>query len=127
MKTLARSALLLIVCAGLAHAGDKSLDGKTFVGTITEKGKAKAENDTFVFKDGKFRATGCDTYGFADAAYTSKAADGGTLFEVETVSPKEGKMKWKGVARGDVVEGGVVWTKAGQKDIEYTFKGSLKK
>lgn len=111
--------------AALAQAG--ALDGKTFAGAMTEKGKAKGDKDTFIFKDGKFRSTACDSYGFTEAAYTAATKDGATSFEATTESPKEGTMKWKGAVRGDRIEGTVVWIKKGQADMDYTFHGELKK
>ncbi len=114
-----------IVWAALAQAG--ALDGKSFAGTTTEKGKTKGDKDTFVFKDGKFRSTACDAYGFAEASYTAAAKDGATSFEATTESPKEGTMKWKGTVREGRIEGTAVWMKKGQADISYTFHGELKK
>lgn len=111
--------------AALAQAG--ALDGKSFAGTFTEKGKTKGDKDTLVFKDGKFRSTACDSYGFTEAAYTAAAKDGATSFEATTESPKEGTMKWMGTVRGDRIEGAAVWMKKGQADISYTFHGELKK
>ena|SRR5438552_469330 len=123
---LAAALLFAWLAPGAAGAGG-SLDGKTFSGTLTKKGKAKGNKDTFTFKDGKFRSTACDTYGFGDAAYMATAGGGGTAFEATTTSPKEGTMKWKGTVQGDAIEGTAVWVKAGQKDADYTFKGTLKK
>jgi hypothetical protein len=109
----------------LAEGG--ALDGKTFLGEMTEKGKTKGDKDTFVFKDGKFRSTACDAYGFAETAYSAVGKEGETTFEATAESPKEGTMKWKGTIKGDTIEGTTVWTKKGQADMSYTFKGALKK
>ena len=94
---------------------------------MTEKGKTKGDPDTFVFKDGKFRSTACDAYGFTETSYTAAVSDVSTTFEAEATSPKEGTMKWKGTVKGDSLEGTAVWTKNGQADMHYTFKGTLKK
>jgi hypothetical protein len=50
---LALAPMLALPAPAWAEAG--LLDGKTFVGTMTEKGKEKGEKDEFVFKDGRFR------------------------------------------------------------------------
>ena len=113
------------VAAALAQAG--ALDGKTFSGTMTEKGKAKGSNDTFTFKEGKFRSTACDPYGFTETTYSATAKDGATSFQATAESPKEGTMKWKGTVRGDRIEGTAVWMKKGQGDMSYTFQGELQK
>jgi hypothetical protein len=120
-------ALVLLWTPEPAAAENGPLDGKTFAGEMTEKGKTKGDADTFVFRDGKFRSTACDAYGFTETAYTSAVSDVSTRFEAEATSPREGTMKWKGTVRGDSLEGTAVWTKKGQADAVYTFKGTLKK
>jgi hypothetical protein len=125
---LLAAALLLLWPPAPAAAAEKGpLDGKTFPGEMMEKGKAKGDQDTFVFKDGKFRSTACDAYGFTETAYAGAVSDVATTFEAVATSPKEGTMKWKGTVKGDSVEGTAVWTKNGQADVIYTFKGALKK
>lgn len=121
------AALLLCGLVSSAAGAGGPLDGKTFVGTMTEKGKTKGDPDAFIFKDGKFRSTGCDAYGFTETSYAAAVSDVATTFDAVAASSKEGTMKWKGTVKGDVVEGTVVWTKEGQADIGYTFKGTLKK
>jgi len=125
---LLAAALVLLWSPAPAAAAEKGpLDGKTFAGEMMEKGKAKGDQDTFVFKDGKFRSTACDAYGFTETAYTAAVSDIATTFEAVATSPKEGTMKWKGTVKRDSVEGTAVWTKKGQADAIYTFKGALKK
>ena len=36
-------------------------------------------------------------------------------------------MTWKGTVKGEAIDGTVSWSKAGQKTIDYWFKGMLKK
>ena len=127
MSSFSLAVALLFVWSVPADAQAGPLDGKTFAGSTTEKGKAKADKDTFVFKGGKFRSTMCDAYGFTEAAYTAAVSDASTRFEAEATSPTEGTMKWKGTVKGDSVEGTAVWSKRGQTDTVYTFKGTLKK
>ena len=82
--------------------------GKSFVGAMTAKGKTKGDKDTFVFKDGRFRSTACDAYGFTETAYTAAVSDVSATFEAEATSPSEGTMRWKGTVKGDTVEGTAV-------------------
>ena len=124
---LAGLLVLLWSAPAQADAGKGALDGKTFTGEMTEKGKTKGDKDTFTFKDGKFRSTACDAYGFTETAYTATANGSITTFEATAQSPKEGTMKWKGTIKGGTVEGSAVWTKMGQADMNYTFKGTEKK
>jgi hypothetical protein len=120
------AAALLILSATPAAAEKQPLDVATFVGTMTEKGKTKADPDQLVFKDGKFRSTACDVYGFPETPYTSTVGDGATRFEAIATSPKEGTMKWKGTVKGSTIEGTAVWIKKGQADMHYTFEGKRK-
>jgi hypothetical protein len=118
--------LFLVLCAAAWGADKMPLDGATFVGTMTEKGKTKADQDQLVFKDGKFRSTACDAYGFTETPYTAAVSDVDTRFEAVAASPKEGTMTWKGTVKGNTIEGTADWVKKGQADMHYTFKGKLK-
>ena len=118
--------LFWLVAPPVGAAG--SLDGKTFVGESGVTGKDKGEPEQIVFKDGTLRSTPCDKYGFAAAPYKATKGEGGIIsFEAETVSPKEGKIRWKGRINRDNLTGTFVWTKAGQAAIEYWVKGTIKK
>ncbi len=102
-----------------------ALDGKTFAGEMGEKGKEAAGKDTFIFKDGTFRSTACDAYGFDAGAYQA-ATDGDiTTFHAQTVSPTDGTNMWMGTVMGDTIEGTFTWTKPDQTSIEHWFKGQL--
>ena len=120
------AAALLILSAALTVAEKIPLDGATFVGTMVEQGKTKGDPDQLVFKDGKFRSTACDAYGFTETPYTTAVSDVDTRFEAVATSPKEGTMTWKGTVKGNTVEGTADWVKKGQADMHYTFKGKLK-
>jgi uncharacterized protein YdeI (BOF family) len=126
--TAALLAVVVTLCAGAAIAAPGGpLDGRKFKAESGEKGKAKAEDDEISFSGGLFHSKGCDTYGFKAAAYKAATKDGVTTFTAETVSPKEGTIRWKGTVTGDRVDATYVWTKAGQADIEYWLKGQALK
>ncbi len=131
--------LAMVLCVGLftlsreVSAGQGPLDGKTFVVETGEKGKSGGDKDTLTFKDGNFRSSGCDQYGFGDGAYTSTANGDAIQFEVVTTSSTKGKMTWKGTVTGDKIEVGYVWVDASHwykpnpKPLEKWAKGELKK
>jgi len=124
-------ALLLVaatmaLCGGRARAAGGVLDGKTFVGETGEVGKQKGEAEEIDFQDGTFHSRPCDPYGFGRAPYKAVTTDGVTRFEAVTTSVKEGRMAWRGTVSGDRLAGTVVWSKAGQRDIEYWVKARLK-
>jgi hypothetical protein len=115
----------------VAQAG--ALDGKTFVGEFGKKGKKTEGKDELIFKDGKFHSKACDPYGFGDGVYTATVSGDTTTFETETGSTKEGKIKWMGTVKGDVIDVTYTWYRSpkwyrfSNAPIEYWFKGELKK
>ena len=125
-KATVSAAVVLALGMAVARAVGP-LDGRTFKVESGEKGKAKAEDDEISFAAGAFHSKACDPYGFESGPYKTTAKDGVTTFEAETSSAKEGRIRWKGTVKGDRIEGTYVWTKAGQADIEYWFKGQATK
>jgi hypothetical protein len=109
-----------------------SLDGMTFVGETGKIGKSRGKKDEFIFKDGMLRATGCESYGFADGAYTAIQHGDTVVFHATTESPKSGKIEWKGIVRGSALEGTYVWNRPhrwyrwSNAPKEYWMKAELK-
>lgn len=130
MKGILRIALAAAVIFGLVQsrlASASPLDGKSFVGETGEKGKTKGDKDTFTFKDGRFRSTACDKYGFGDAPYTVKEEGGKMVVTAETTSKKEGVMQWTLTVDGDALTGSAIWTKGKKAPRDYWVKGTLRK
>ena len=111
---------------GFAQTPMAGLDGKSFVGQIGKKGERSGDKDELIFKDGKFRSTACEKYGFGQAAYTSKAGEGETTFEGVATSSKEGTMKWKGTVKGGTVTATVIWSKSGKAAEELWYTGKMR-
>ena len=103
-----------------------TIDGKVFVGEFGKKGQGTEDRDTFVFKDGKFRSTACDAYGFKEGDYTARVSGAAISFEAKTTSPKEGEIQWAGAVKGEIIEGSFTWYKQGKPPREYWIKGQLK-
>src|SRR5438552_2170818 len=100
------SMTLLCLASALAFspaalAGTGPLDGKTFVGKITQQGKKKGDKDKLVFKDGKVTSTECVQYGFKDGDYTAKTEGDTTTFEADIVGEEGAKMHWTGTIKAD--------------------------
>ena len=108
-------------------AATNALDGQTFVGEVGEKGKTEGNRDNLIFKDGKFRSTACDPYGFGESTYTATVTGDATTFEAQTISPTDGTMQWKGTVKGNTVEGTATWLKPGKAPVEHWVKAELKK
>ena len=129
-----RGVFLWLLVFGLVLGGNGTslfaeggtLDGKNFIGEVGEKGQQSGMKDEFIFKEGRFRSTACDPYGFGDAAYTTTAEGETAMFEAETNSPTDGTMKWRGIVKGDRVEGTSMWYRPGKDVVEHWFKGELK-
>ncbi len=123
--------LFLVQSMGLAETN--SLDGKTFVAELGEKGKQAHESkDVITFKEGKFNSSSCDKYGYNQAAYTATISDDAMTFDAETISESDGRLKWHGVVKGAEVEGNYIhYPKPGifrrnPAPVENWFRGRLK-
>ena len=116
---LSRIALAIaLVAAPPVFAQSPSLDGKTFEGVFLKRGKTSGDADTLIFKDGRFRSTACDKYGYSDAAYKATSEGGTVRFEAETESPKYGKLRWNGFIRDGKLDATAVMHREGGKSTE---------
>jgi hypothetical protein len=113
-----RSLFIPPVCMAVAAeptgASRAALDGRSFDGIVLECGKTSGDADTLIFKDGRFRSTACDQYGYGDGSYTATRSGETVLFEAETESPKYGKLLWKGAVRGPRLDGTMTMVRDGQ-------------
>jgi hypothetical protein len=109
-------AVATVVPASLAHA--QNLDGRSFDGVFLQRGKTSGDADTLTFKDGRFRSSACDRYGYSDAAYKATPDGDGVRFEAETQSPKYGKLVWNGVVRGGKLDATVMMMQPGKSAVE---------
>ena len=103
--------------AGTAEAGQASravLDGRNFGGVVLKCGETSGDADTLTFKDGRFRSSACDPYGYGDGPYTATRSGEAIAFEAETESAQYGKLLWKGVVRGPRLDGTMTMVRDGQ-------------
>jgi len=103
--------------AGTAGAGPAmraALDGRNFDGIVLKCGETSGDADTLSFKDGRFRSSACDPYGYGDGAYTATQSGEAIAFEAETESPQYGKLLWKGTVRGPRLDGTMTMVRDGQ-------------
>ena len=107
-----------------AAAQGSTLDGKTFVGKLGEKGK-KGDKDEFIFKAGTFESMACEKFGFGSAPYTTTASGNITTFQAETSNDKGGKMKWAGTVTGNKISGTTTPYQEGKAPVLYWFKGKM--
>src|SRR6185436_20612389 len=101
-----------IVPPSVAHAN--GLDGRSFQGVFLERGKTSGDADTLTFKDGRFRSSACDRYGYSDAPYKVSTVGDTTRFETETQSAKYGKLVWNGTVRGGKLDATVMMVREGK-------------
>src|SRR5687767_7118317 len=104
LNTLLGLVALSAAVVPAAPALAQGLDGRTFQGVFLERGKTSGDADTLTFKDGKFRSSACDKYGYSDAAYKATTVGDTMRFETETQSPRYGKLVWNGTVRGDKLD-----------------------
>jgi hypothetical protein len=98
----------------MAHGQATVLDDRTFEGVVIERGKTSGDADTIIFKDGRFRSTACDQYGYGDGAYTASQSGESIAFEAQTESPQYGKLLWKGVVTGKKLDGSMTMIRDGK-------------
>lgn len=115
-----------VVAPMIEPLSEGALDNKTFVGELGAKGKEQGDKDEFIFSAGTFRSTACDAYGFTATPYITQAEEDVVTFEADAQSPTDGIMQWRGMIKGDMVEGIATWLKEGQEPLEHWFKGTLK-
>lgn len=101
------------------------LEGKTFKGEVMNEGAKKADPDTFIFKDGQFRSTACDEYGFTAAPFTAAEAAGNTTFSATTKNDKGATIIWHGAVHDNKIEGHAVMTDAKGAKSNMTFHAKL--
>ena len=98
--------LRMAVVAEPASASRAALDGRSFDGIVLEC--------EITFKDGRFRSTACDQYGYGDGPYSATPSGETVVFEAETESPKYGKLLWNGVVRGPRLDGTMTMVRDGR-------------
>ena len=120
---------LFVMVGSYAIASPGPLDGKVYVGEAGQVGKpADEKNDVLTFTDGTFHSSACDQYGFTKGNYSAKPDGVATVFEAETFSENQGRMKWNGMLKGGVLEGRFVhypkpaWYRPNPDPIEHWFK-----
>ncbi len=101
------------------------LEGKQYNITLSSGGKVE-NSEILSFKNKAVESSECLKYGFPASAFTCTPAEDGSLtIEMVMTSEKEGRMDWKCSATESQVRGTILWVKAGQADIAYTFEGPI--
>ena len=124
--------LSLVIMLGITPviAQEDLLDGKVFVGQSREKHKKAVKEDELRFVEGEFYSVGYGQRGFSGGVYKVRTEDDRIYFNAETVSPKQGKIKWRGIVHGDSIEVNYHWSKRGwlsDTEKDYSFNGTLKR
>jgi hypothetical protein len=120
MNRKATAAAVALAAASIfpAFAESSALDGRSFEGVFIQKGKTSGDADTLVFKDGRFRSSACDRYGYSDAAYKTASAGDTTRFEAVTESAKYGRLLWSGEVRNGKLDATATMVRDGKSNIE---------
>ena len=118
-NALALAATALAACSSFpAFADTSALDGRSFEGVFLQRGKTSGDSDTLVFKDGRFRSSACDRYGYSDASHRTATSGDATRFQAETQSAKYGRLVWNGVVREGKLDATAVMVREDKPDIE---------
>ena len=131
MKIVGRSFTVaaLLVFSSLALA-QSALDGRRFDTQAGFTGKpGHIPKDILSFEGGLFHSSDCDQYGYGKGRYQAVQQSDGTAFEVETLSAEYGRNVWKGIVKGDAIEGTMVfyrkpsWWRSNPEPLEHWFRG----
>ena len=87
------------------------------------KGGTLDSKEIITFDQGMMDPVDCHQWGFTAAKYEAKKSASNSTFHATSKSEKEGTMVWQGKITGEEIEETVVWSKAGQDPIQYTYKG----
>lgn len=120
--------ILFSMSSAIAQEG--ILDGKIFVGQSSERHVRNFNDEELGFINGEFYSRFYAQRGFVEGAYEAKADADKVYFEAETVNPKGGNIKWRGIIDGDSIKVDFRWSKKGwlsNTEIDYLFNGELKK
>ena len=121
--TLATFAIALAGATAMSSASAATpVDGKSFSGALWMQGDKAPQQDQFIFKDGTFRSTACDKYGFVAAPYRVSSEGDAMRVEAETMSPTQGRIVWKGTIRAGEFEGVSTWQPVHGKPVEAWFR-----
>lgn len=118
---------LAMTCTAASALANDVLNGKRFDGVFMERGKTSGDADTLTFRDGRFRSSACDKYGYSDAAYKTSTQGDTTVFEAETESARYGKLLWKGNVRGEKLDATVMSMRSGKPPVENWVVATEKK
>lgn len=122
--------VVLFSTTATVNAQEDPLEGKVFTGQFREKHIRAVEEDELRFIEGEFHSKVHGQKGFNGGVYTVRAAEGRIHFEAETVSPKQGKIRWRGIIHGDSIEVDFRWIRKGwfsDTVKDYLFNGTLQK
>ncbi len=129
MRNLCCLVAFVFAALDTTASATQTLDGKTFAGEVKMEGDKKGDPDNFIFKEGKFRSTSCDQYGYTEAPYIITTEGNKTLFTATTKNDKGATIDWKGSFIGpqsDELVGTSVMTAADGKKTKMLFHGTLK-
>lgn len=113
----------LLVFVSVSQAAP-TLDGKTFSGEVKATTDKKGDPDTFIFKNGTFRSTACDEYGYTEAPYEASTKGDVTTFTSKTKNKNGATMSWSGKVEKEKISGTAVMTTASGEKTEMEFSGT---
>lgn len=123
----------LATLTGIASADSSPLDGRVFIADAGVRGKpADEKGDVITFADGRFHSRVCDQYGYGKGEVRVSGSGDALSFEVETLSPKDGRLQWQGTVVGNSIEGTFTHLRKpstlrpNPEPVVHWFKGSAK-
>ena len=130
---IATAPVALAAFTGVTLAVGNPLDGRVFVADAGVRGKpADEKGDVITFADGSFHSRSCDQWGYGKGEVRVSGSGDALVFEVETLSPKDGRLQWQGTVVGNSIEGTFTHLRKpstlrpNPEPVVHWFKGSAK-
>ncbi len=103
--------------------GAGMLDGRRYAIEVTAMGKSDTKKENLEFHGGRMHDDAGDARGFATGTYSAIKSGDVVTFRASTESATDGHIDWRGMVRGDTIEGAFTWSKKGEQPVEYTYRG----
>ena len=122
--------LFMLWAASVVYAQEGLLDDKVFMGRYKEKHISAVNEEKLTFMNGELHSMVYARRGFTKSGYEAVAKHDGIHFEAVSNSPKQGKIDWRGIVRGDSIVVHYQWKQEGwltDTIRKYSFTGTIVK
>lgn len=99
------------------------LDGWVFVVHLRDAQGKHEQEDSLLFRSGRFESSECRQHKFDTPPYTGTLGSKNAAFTAKASSPTDGTTLWKGTLEGGLLKGTMTWTNLAGDVTEYRLDG----